>query len=66
MSKFSIKLKELRKDENLTIKEFAETLKMNMWKYAQYEKGVNKPSLELIKELYLVYDIDLEEWILEV
>lgn len=66
MSEFTIKLKQLRWSQDMTIREFAETLNMNHFTYACYEKGNRKPSLRLLKELALVYNIDLNEWILEV
>ena len=63
MSEFAQKLKRLRWSHNLTIKSFAESLRMNQNTYANYEKGKRKPSLALLKELALVYNIDLNDWI---
>ena len=65
MKNFVNRLKELRKDTGLSMREFAETINMGMWKYAQYEKGANKPSIELLKKLYITYEIDVIEWILD-
>ena len=66
MNEFSLKLKQLRWSQDMTIREFAESLSMHPDTYANYEKGNRKPSLKLLKELALVYNIDLNEWILEV
>ena len=66
MSDFAIKLKKLRWSQDMTIREFAESINMNQFTYACYEKGNRKPSLRLLKELALVYNIDLNEWVLEV
>lgn len=66
MTNFVKRLKQLRKDEGLSMREFAETINMGMWKYAQYEKGATKPSIELLRELYIMYEIDVIEWIMEV
>lgn len=65
MNNFVKRLKELRKDTGLSMREFAETINMGMWKYAQYEKGANKPSIELLRRLYIAYEIDVIEWILD-
>ena len=66
MTSFVNRLKKLRKDTGLSMREFAETIDMGMWKYAQYEKGANKPSIELLRKLYITYEIDIIEWIMEV
>lgn len=66
MTSFVNRLKALRKETGLSMREFAETINMGMWKYAQYEKGANKPSIELLKKLYITYEIDIIEWIMEV
>lgn len=65
MTNFVKRLKALRKDTGLSMREFAETINMGMWKYAQYEKGANKPSIELLRKLYITYEIDVVEWILD-
>ena len=66
MNEFSMKLKQFRWSQDMTIREFADSLNMNHFTYACYEKGNRKPSLRLLKELALVYNIDLNEWVLGV
>ena len=65
MTNFVKRLKRLRKETGLSMREFAETINMGMWKYVQYEKGANKPSIELLRKLYITYEIDVVEWILD-
>lgn len=65
MSAFSQKLKQLRWSKNMTMREFAESLDINPNTYQQYDLGYRKPSLKLLKELVLVYNVNISDWILE-
>ena len=66
MSKFSMRLMQLRWSLDMTRKEFAESLGMNQSTYTSYETIRKHPSVELMQKLVLVYNIDLNEWILEI
>ena len=66
MNKFTQKLKQLRWSKNMTMREFAESLGINPNTYQQYDLGYRKPTLNLLKKLVTVYNINLTEWILEV
>ena len=66
MDKLTQKLKQLRWSQNMTMKEFANSIGINELTYQQYDLGYRKVSLKLLKQLVLVYKIDLNEWILEV
>lgn len=65
MSGFSQKLKQLRWSQNMSMRQFAESLGINPNTYKQYDSGYRKPTIKLLKQLFWVYDIDLNEWILE-
>lgn len=66
MNDFANRLKQFRWSHNMTIKEFSETLNMNMNTYHSVESGYRKPTIKLLKELVLVYNINLNDWILDV
>lgn len=66
MTKFSMKLKQLRWSKNMTMRQFAESLGINPNTYQQYDLGYRKPNLKLLKQLFWVYEIDLNEWIMEI
>ncbi len=61
-----MKLKQLRWSQNMTIKEFAESLEININTYQKYDLGYRRPTIRLLKQLVLVYNIDLNDWILEI
>ena len=66
MSDFTKKLKQLRWSQNMTMREFAETLGINPNTYQQYDMGIRKPTIKLLKKLVIVYGVNLNEWILGV
>ena len=66
MSNFTKRLKQLRWSQNMTIKAFAESLGINQNTYQQYDLGYRRPTVTLLKKLVEVYNINLNEWILEV
>lgn len=63
---FANKIKEFRWSHDMTIKEFSETLGINMNTYHGVESGYRNPTIKLLKALVLVYNINLNDWILEV
>ena len=66
MNSFANRLKELRWLHDMTMNEFAKTLNINENTYHSVESGYRKPPVKLLKELVLVYNIDLNDWILDV
>lgn len=55
------KLKELRKNYNLTQGELAEKLKISRVNYTRYENGKVRPDYETIIKIADFYDISLDE-----
>ena len=55
------KLKELRKNENLTQKQLADKLEISRVNYTRYETGVVRPDYETLIKLADFYDISLDE-----
>lgn len=55
------KLKELRKNENLTQKQLADKLEIGRVNYTRYETGVVRPDYETLIKLADFYDISLDE-----
>ena len=66
MSNFTKRLKQLRWSQNMTIENFADSLGVNYNTYKGYDSGYRKPTVTLLKKLVEVYNINLNEWILEV
>ena len=66
MSNFTKRLKQLRWSQNMTIEKFADSLGVNYNTYKGYDGGYRKPTVTLLKKLVEVYNINLNEWILEV
>ena len=57
---FSDKLKELRLKNNETQQELASKLNISFQSISKWEKGLNLPSIELMKELAKHYDVSLD------
>ncbi len=55
-----IKLKELRKLENITQEEFAKKININLSTYKQYETNRTEPDIETLKKIADYYDISLD------
>lgn len=66
MSDFSERLRQLRWSHDMTMKQFAESLDVNANTYSSVESGRRNPSIKILKELILVYNIDITDWILDV
>ena len=57
MNIFSERLKELRKEKELTLKQVASALEIPLTTYANYEQGVREPSLSMLNALCDFYDV---------
>ena len=56
-------IKEIRKKNNLTQKELADILGVTYQAVSKWERGLNIPDIEILKEISDKYDISLEELI---
>lgn len=54
-------IKELRKKENLTQKEFADKLGITYQAVSKWENGKNMPDIFLLKEISAIFKVDIEE-----
>lgn len=54
------KLKQLRNEKNLTLKEVALALNVNLMTYAHYEYGDREPSIAMLKALCDFYDVSAD------
>ena len=57
MNIFAHRLKDLRKERYMTLKEVSTELGMPLSSYANYEQGVREPSLETLKLICKFYDV---------
>ncbi len=57
MNKFSERLKELRTEKGLTLKQVSEALSIPLQTYANYEHGTREPPLDLIIAICDFYEI---------
>lgn len=57
MNKFSERLKELRTEKGLTLKQVSEALSIPLQTYANYEHGTREPPLDLIIAICDFYKI---------
>ena len=51
------RLKELRLERNLRLKDVAQAIGLTLNAISMYENGVREPSIETIKKLCLFYDV---------
>lgn len=56
MNKIAERLRELRRNSNLTLKEVAERLEVTMRSICRYEDGTREPSVDLIIKFCKLYD----------
>lgn len=54
------KLKELRKEKELTLREVALGLSIPLQTYASYEHGTREPSIEMIFDICKFFDISAD------
>lgn len=54
------RLKEIREDRDITQKEIAEAIGTTKQQIYAYEKGINKMSVERLKELCLYYGVSAD------
>lgn len=57
MNIFAQRLKELRQDKGLTLKQVSALLNIPLSTYANYEQGVREPSLAMLNALCDVYEV---------
>lgn len=55
------KLKELRKENNITQKEIAKKLNISVTGYASWEQGLAEPSIKALKQICKIYNISADE-----
>jgi transcriptional regulator with XRE-family HTH domain len=60
MENFGKKLKELRKEKNLTCKEVADSIGLTKNAITNYEIGFREPSLSVLKALCDFYDVSAD------
>lgn len=61
--KISNKIKELRKQNNLTQKEFANIFGVTYQAVSKWENGINIPDIEILKSICQKYDLDINEFL---
>ncbi len=54
---FNTRLKEIRKEKNLTQKQIIEILNCSQNKYASWEQGRTEPDIKSIKELCIIFNV---------
>ena len=57
MSTFSNRLKELRQEKHLTLKEVSTRLGVPLTTYANYEQGTREPSIDMLNSLCDVFEV---------
>lgn len=60
MEIFATRLKELRKDKNLSQQQMAEYLKIKQQSYARYEADTSEPSYEMLVEIARYFDVSAD------
>ena len=55
--KFNQKIKDLRKEKNITQKEIAEILGISPTCYAGYEQGYREPDFKTLKKICIYFDV---------
>jgi len=56
---FALKLRELRKENNLTLVELAQKIGVSVQQLQKYEKGINYPSIERILLICNFFQVDM-------
>ncbi len=57
MKIFSVRLRELRKEEQLSQRQVAEKLNIRQQSYAQYENDISEPSLSMLVQIAKLFDV---------
>jgi len=60
MDIFAIRLRELRHEKQMTLKQTSQALGMPLMTYANYEQGKREPSLSTIRLLCDFYDVSAD------
>lgn len=61
MQKYFARLPELRKKKSLTQEQLAEMLGVNRTTVTLWERGINKPKIEMIEKLTEIFDCSINE-----
>lgn len=56
----SKKLKELRLERGLTLKQVSSALNLTLSAYSNYEQGIREPSVETIKRICKYFDVSAD------
>ena len=59
----SKKIKELRKDNKLTQKEFAKQFGVTYQAVSKWENGINIPDISILREMCKKYNLDINEFL---
>ena len=51
------RLKQIRLEKGLTIKDVAKALDMTFSAYAHYEQGIREPSIAILRKLCILFDV---------
>lgn len=54
------KLRQLRQEKGMTLKEVASVLNINLMTYAHYEHGDREPSIDMLRRLCDFYDVSAD------
>lgn len=66
--KFNERLKELRLEQGLTLKQVADSLQLTVSAYSNYEQGIREPSIEVVKKICVFFNVSsdyllgIKEW----
>lgn len=62
MKQIGKKIKEIRLEQGMTLKEMGEELQFNYSNLSKIERGVRKPTVELIGKMIKRYNLDADEF----
>lgn len=62
-AKFCENLKNIRKENNLTQKQVAQSLGVVESCYANWEQGRTEPNIEMLRKLSVIFDVSVDELI---
>ncbi|MDT2884902.1 helix-turn-helix transcriptional regulator [Lactococcus lactis] len=60
MSVFAERLKELRKEKDLTQNEFAERLGIKQNSYSDWENGKSEPNIKMLEKIAVFFDVSID------
>lgn len=59
-NQLSTRLKQLRTEKGLTQQQVADALNLNSVSYLRYEKGQREPSLDILMQLAIYFDVSVD------